>query len=134
MEESTSNTAINIPDREILPSHPAYILFTSGSTGTPKGVVVSHAAIFNQLNWMRNFTKFGSDDKTLQISAIGFDASMWEIFLPLVSSFLFCGFVASPSLLCIFTHLRFVYFDCYYDMRWNSCISANIKTRTTLSD
>ncbi|MGC0419054.1 amino acid adenylation domain-containing protein [Embleya sp. AB8] len=67
------------------PAHPAYVLYTSGSTGRPKGVVVEHAAIVNRLLWMREHYHVTPDDRILQKTPLGFDVSVWEVFLPLIS-------------------------------------------------
>ena len=68
------------------PVHPdnvAYTIFTSGSTGRPKGVSVSHRAIVNQLEWLTDEFDVDSKDTVLQKTSIGFDASVWEVLLPL---------------------------------------------------
>ncbi|HEX3554229.1 MAG TPA: amino acid adenylation domain-containing protein, partial [Thermoanaerobaculia bacterium] len=67
------------------PEDPAYVIYTSGSTGRPKGVVVSHRAIVNRLLWMQRAFPLGGDDRVLQKTPYSFDASIWEIFLPLLS-------------------------------------------------
>ncbi|MBW8875034.1 MAG: amino acid adenylation domain-containing protein, partial [Acidobacteria bacterium] len=67
------------------PEDPAYVIYTSGSTGRPKGVVVSHRAIVNRLLWMQRAFPVGEDDRMLQKTPYSFDASIWEIFLPLMS-------------------------------------------------
>ncbi|MFE3195059.1 amino acid adenylation domain-containing protein [Nocardia sp. NPDC059240] len=64
-------------------SNAAYVLFTSGSTGRPKGVVVTHAAVMNQLGWMHGQYDLGPADTFLHKTPITFDASVWELFLPL---------------------------------------------------
>ena len=56
-------------------------IYTSGSTGTPKGVVNTHAAIVNRLLWMQNEYGLTSADRVLQKTPVGFDVSVWEIFL-----------------------------------------------------
>ncbi|MFJ5885171.1 amino acid adenylation domain-containing protein [Kitasatospora cineracea] len=65
------------------PDHAAYVIFTSGSTGRPKGVVVTHRAIVNRLEWMRELYAIGAADRVLQKTPAGFDVSVWEFFLPL---------------------------------------------------
>ncbi|KDN87620.1 hypothetical protein KCH_06330 [Kitasatospora cheerisanensis KCTC 2395] len=65
------------------PDHAAYVIFTSGSTGRPKGVLVTHRAIVNRLEWMRELYAIGADDRILQKTPAGFDVSVWEFFLPL---------------------------------------------------
>jgi amino acid adenylation domain-containing protein/non-ribosomal peptide synthase protein (TIGR01720 family) len=63
----------------------AYVLFTSGSTGRPKGVVVPHRAIANRVLWMQRRFPVAADDRVLLKTPAGFDASLWEIFLPLIA-------------------------------------------------
>ncbi|MEV4613129.1 amino acid adenylation domain-containing protein [Kitasatospora sp. NPDC049258] len=67
------------------PDHAAYVIFTSGSTGRPKGVLVSHRAIVNRLEWMREVYSVTPADRILQKTPASFDVSVWEFFLPLVS-------------------------------------------------
>ncbi len=66
------------------PDHLAYVLFTSGSTGKPKGVMVSHHAIVNHMHWMMRNFPLTPDDRVIQRTAFSFDASIWEIFAPLL--------------------------------------------------
>jgi amino acid adenylation domain-containing protein len=67
------------------PDTAAYILFTSGSTGTPKGVVVSHGALTNHMLWMQEAYPLAPGDRVLQKTPLGFDASVWELFAPLLA-------------------------------------------------
>ncbi|HYG64948.1 MAG TPA: amino acid adenylation domain-containing protein, partial [Thermoanaerobaculia bacterium] len=66
------------------PENAAYVLYTSGSTGVPKGVVVRHRALTNHMLWMREAYPLAADDRVLQKTPFGFDASVWELFLPLM--------------------------------------------------
>jgi amino acid adenylation domain-containing protein/FkbH-like protein len=61
----------------------AYVIFTSGSTGRPKGVLIPHRALANHMAWMQREHPLGADDRVLQKTAIGFDASVWEFWAPL---------------------------------------------------
>ncbi|MDY7092226.1 MAG: amino acid adenylation domain-containing protein [Acidobacteriota bacterium] len=70
-------------DLEISSENAAYAIFTSGSTGRPKGVVVSHGAICNRLAWMQHQLPLEPSDRLLQKTPYVFDASIWELFLPL---------------------------------------------------
>ncbi|WP_187776384.1 non-ribosomal peptide synthetase [Antrihabitans cavernicola] len=73
-------------DERTAPLHPdnaAYVIFTSGSTGRPKGVVVSHRCVVNQMAWMRGQYQLSSSDALLHKTPATFDASVWEIYLPL---------------------------------------------------
>ena len=63
----------------------AYVIYTSGSTGMPKAVATSHAAIVNRLLWMQDLLRLSDADRVLQKTAIGFDVSVWEWVLPLIT-------------------------------------------------
>jgi amino acid adenylation domain-containing protein len=63
-------------------SNPAYLLFTSGTTGVPKGVLVNHGALVNRLSWHRDHSELSHRDIILQRTALSFDVSLWELFLP----------------------------------------------------
>ncbi len=65
--------------------HAAYVLYTSGSTGRPKGVVVSHGAICNHMLWMQSALPLTAADRLLQKTPVGFDASVWEFWAPLLA-------------------------------------------------
>ncbi|MGW8326347.1 amino acid adenylation domain-containing protein [Streptomyces sp. NPDC055897] len=64
-------------------SEPAYLIYTSGSTGVPKGVVVSHRAAGNTIAALAEHFSVGPDDRTLAVSALDFDLSVYDIFGPL---------------------------------------------------
>ena len=63
----------------------AYIIYTSGSTGRPKGVVNNHGGLLNRLCWMQQQYDVSEDDRILFKTPIGFDVSVWELFLPLLT-------------------------------------------------
>ncbi|WP_155907224.1 polyketide synthase [Lunatimonas lonarensis] len=63
----------------------ACILYTSGSTGTPKGVCVPHAGLVSFLGHHIRTSEARSGSKTAQFCHIGFDVSLDEIFVPLVT-------------------------------------------------
>ena len=56
----------------------AYITYTSGSTGQPKGVCVTHRGVVRLVK-NTNYANFTSEEIFLQLAAISFDASTWEI-------------------------------------------------------
>ncbi|WP_210577146.1 AMP-binding protein [Streptomyces sp. GESEQ-4] len=64
---------------------PALILFTSGSTGTPKGVRLHHGGLVNRLERGLNQYHFDATDRVLHKASIAFDASLHEIFSPLMA-------------------------------------------------
>jgi amino acid adenylation domain-containing protein len=63
----------------------AYVIYTSGSTGLPKGVLVSHASAVNTVLGCSQYNGLTPEDRCLQFSSINFDASIEDIFAPLLS-------------------------------------------------
>ena len=58
----------------------AYVIFTSGSTGLPKGVDVMHRGAMNTIDAVNEWFGVGSADRVLAVSALEFDASVYDIF------------------------------------------------------
>jgi amino acid adenylation domain-containing protein len=73
------------PSTPVDPANLAYVLYTSGSSGSPKGVMVPHTGVANCLSWMKDSFDVCVNDVVLQRTEFGFDASVWEFFLPLIS-------------------------------------------------
>ena len=69
---------------EVPSESPAYIIYTSGSTGKPKGVQVAHKNVINLVISMGKEPGIGPKDKIFAITTISFDATVMEIFLPLL--------------------------------------------------
>ncbi|MEV0973248.1 amino acid adenylation domain-containing protein [Microtetraspora glauca] len=83
------------------PSDPAYVIYTSGSTGTPKGVVVEHRNSLNLLRWEASAYTAEELGGMLAASSVCFDASITQIFTPLVAGgtvILADNLLALPSL------------------------------------
>jgi amino acid adenylation domain-containing protein/non-ribosomal peptide synthase protein (TIGR01720 family) len=72
-------------DSGVAAGNAAYVIYTSGSTGKPKGVVISHRAISNHMLWMQSVYPTTEADRVLQRAPFSFDASVWEIFAPLIA-------------------------------------------------
>ncbi|MEQ1564103.1 MAG: non-ribosomal peptide synthase/polyketide synthase, partial [Myxococcota bacterium] len=70
---------------ELGPRDLAYVIYTSGSTGSPKGAMNQHDGVVNHLLGFRGALGLGPDDRVLQKAPFGFDVSVWEMFLPLLT-------------------------------------------------
>ncbi|MFK3865832.1 amino acid adenylation domain-containing protein [Pseudoalteromonas rhizosphaerae] len=70
---------------EVVDSDIAYIIFTSGSTGEPKGIKVSYGALINHMQWFEQAFSVGAQDTLLQKTSAGFDASIWEFWVVVLS-------------------------------------------------
>ncbi len=70
---------------EATPENVAYVIYTSGSTGQPKGVVIEHRQAANHLYGMIDAWQVGQDDAVLQFASLNFDASVQEMFMPLLA-------------------------------------------------
>lgn len=69
--------------RDCDPAAVAYVLFTSGSTGEPKGVEVGHRAAANTVDALAAHFGLGPGDRTIALSSLEFDLSVFDIFAPL---------------------------------------------------
>ncbi|WP_342755399.1 amino acid adenylation domain-containing protein [Pantoea sp. MBD-2R] len=71
--------------KEAHPATLAYVLFTSGSTGRPKGIGIPASALANHMAWMQRRFPLAPGDRVLQKTPVGFDASVWEFWAPLMA-------------------------------------------------
>jgi len=58
----------------------AYVIYTSGSTGVPKGVMIDHKGAVNTIIDINRRFGIGRQDRTLALSALNFDLSVFDIF------------------------------------------------------
>jgi amino acid adenylation domain-containing protein len=73
------------PRTRVGPLNLAYVIYTSGSSGRPKGVAVPHRGVCNLARFQQRVFRIGPQDRVLQFAAVGFDASVWDITLALLS-------------------------------------------------
>ena len=73
------------PDSVARPDGLAYVVHTSGSTGVPKRVLNTHGGLRNLLLWMQANYRLDARDRVLHHTPVTFDASLAEIFLPLIA-------------------------------------------------
>ena len=73
------------PTSTLAPENVAYIIYTSGSTGKPKGVQIPHVAIVCHSIGAQRLYQYTSNDRVLQFASPNFDASIEQIFTPLIS-------------------------------------------------
>ena len=73
------------PRGDLDPENLAYVIYTSGSTGSPKGVQVTHRSVCNHLRWMQDALPMDVTDRALLKYPVGFDASVYELFGPLLA-------------------------------------------------
>ncbi len=64
----------------------AYIIYTSGSTGKPKGVELIHSGLVESGGWHERAFQVTPADRASALSALGFDAAVWEMW-----AYLACG-------------------------------------------
>src|SRR5262249_45353416 len=73
------------PVTSVQPHNLAYVIYTSGSTGRPKGTAITHGALSNHMQWMAHAFPLDGSDTLLQKTPLSFDASVWEVFAPLLA-------------------------------------------------
>ncbi|MFD5245857.1 amino acid adenylation domain-containing protein [Amycolatopsis sp. NPDC058340] len=83
LEELPAGPDVALPD--VAPEDAAYVIYTSGSTGVPKGVLVTHSGLVNLGYAHIERMAVTSSSRILQLSAIGFDAMVSELYMSLLA-------------------------------------------------
>ncbi len=81
----------------------AYMIYTSGSTGKPKGVMIEHEKILNTLLDINRRFNVNETDRTLMISSISFDLSVYDYFGMLITGG--CTVIPAKSKRLDFIHI-----------------------------
>ncbi|GAA0712654.1 amino acid adenylation domain-containing protein [Dactylosporangium roseum] len=71
----------------------AYVISTSGSTGRPKGVMVDNRGLLNAVLDLNRRFGIGPEARSLAVSGLHFDASVFDVFGPLIAG----GSVVVPA-------------------------------------
>ncbi len=66
------------------PQSLAYIIYTSGTSGNPKGVMIEHHSLSAMLTWLIQMENLNKGDKCALHSSFSFDASIPDLFGPLI--------------------------------------------------
>ena len=90
--EKIAATSDAAPESGVGPDDLAYIIYTSGSTGQPKGVELIHSGLSNLVGWHERAFQVTPADRASALSALGFDAAVWEMW-----SYLSCGREPPPG-------------------------------------
>ncbi|HEX5720950.1 MAG TPA: amino acid adenylation domain-containing protein [Thermoanaerobaculia bacterium] len=77
-EESSEEPESNVSQDNI-----AYVIYTSGSTGNPKAVAIQHRNAVALVRWAREVYDLRAPAGVLACTPIGFDISVFELFVPL---------------------------------------------------
>jgi len=72
-----------IPGLPLQPENLAYLIYTSGSTGRPKGVAIEQRSAVAFVQWAWRVFSDAELSGVLAATSVGFDLSVFEIFVPL---------------------------------------------------
>ena len=79
-DRSIPTTGLTITQQDL-----AYVIFTTGSTGKQKGVMMNHPNVLNTLSWSEKYLALSPQSKSLCVSSLAFDLSIFDIFGLLLS-------------------------------------------------
>ncbi|GAA2412904.1 hypothetical protein GCM10010433_10030 [Streptomyces pulveraceus] len=82
-DRADASTDASDPGVPVHPDQPVYAMFTSGSTGVPKGVAVTHRNVADLA--AQTMYANGNHARVLFHSAMAFDASTYEMWVPWLS-------------------------------------------------
>ncbi|HEY3491922.1 MAG TPA: AMP-binding protein, partial [Solirubrobacterales bacterium] len=83
--EESSDDGQSPPPADVDPDGLAYVIYTSGSTGKPKGTELHHRGLSNHVAWHGRLYNLTATDRASLIAGPGFDASVFEMWPPLVA-------------------------------------------------
>jgi len=83
--ENVKNVEVSTLKTEVTSTDLAYIIYTSGTTGFPKGVMVQHIGFVTMITDQIHRFSCTTNDTFAQFASISFDASVYELFLALLS-------------------------------------------------
>ncbi len=83
--DESSEESKSPPPAGVDPDGLAYVIYTSGSTGMPKGTELHHRGLCNLVAWHARTYGLNDTDKASLIAGPGFDASVFEMWPPLVA-------------------------------------------------
>lgn len=78
------------PDVHVSPDDSSYIFFTSGTSGVPKAILGMHKSLAHFISWESDELAVTSSDRVSHLISNTFDASLRDIFLPLVNGGTLC--------------------------------------------
>ncbi len=90
LNQISSNLPQDNPGLILKPNQLAYVIYTSGTTAEPKGVMIESASLVNLCQAQAKLLKLDGKTRALQLASSSFDASVFEIFAPLLESAALC--------------------------------------------